>query len=102
MSSHSKSPWGWGLREFGYHMVFKGDGEGISCRQQSIKVGGGGLKLTANQMGIIKIFIGGGGGGNQINFFVTKPKFTSPFQTVNNNQSPRDLCKDILTLVAGI
>ena len=68
MSSHSKSPWGWGLREFGYHMVFKGDGEGISCRQQSIKVGGGGLKLTANQMGIIK----------------------------------RDLCKDILTLVAGI
>ena len=61
--------------------------------------------MTANQMGIIKIFIGGGGGGgggNQINFFVTKPKFTSPFQTVNNNQSPRDLCKDILTLVAGI
>ena len=83
-------------------MVFKGDGEGISCRQQSIKVGGGGLKLTANQMGIIKIFIGGGGGGKQINFFVTKPKFTSPFQTVNNNQSPRDLCKDILTLLAGI
>lgn len=41
MSSHSKSPWGWGLREFGDHMVFKGDGEGISCRQQSIKVGGG-------------------------------------------------------------
>ena len=82
--------------------MFKGDGEGISCRQQSIKVGGGGgLKLTANQMGIIKIFIGGGG-GNQINFFVTKPKFTSPFQTVNNNQSLRDLCKDILTLVAGI
>ena len=87
MSSHSKSPWGWGLREFGDHMVFKGDGEGISCRQQSIKVGGG-LKLTANQMGIIRIFIGGGG-GNQINFVVTKPKFTSPFQTVNNNQSPR-------------
>ena len=27
------------------------------------KGGGGGLKLTANQMGIIKIFIGGGGGG---------------------------------------
>ena len=101
MSSHSKSPWGRGLREFGYHMVFKGDGEGISCRQQSIKVGGGGLKLTANQMGIIKIFIGGVG-GNQINFFVTKPKFISPFQTVNNNQSPRDLCTDILTLVAGI
>lgn len=96
MTSHSKSPWGWGLREFGDHMVFKGDGEGISC----IKVGGG-LKLTANQMGIIRIFIGGGG-GNQINFVVTKPKFTSPFQTVNNNQSPRDLCKDILTLVAGI
>ena len=65
MSSHSKSPWGWGLREFGDHMVFKGDGEGISCRQQSIKVGGGGLKLTANQMGIIKIFIGGGGGGEK-------------------------------------
>ena len=45
--------------------MFKGDGEGISCRQQSIKVGGrgGGLKLTANQMGIIRIFIGGGGGG---------------------------------------
>ena len=84
-------------------MVFKGDGEGISCRQQSIKVGGGGLKLTANQMGIRRIFIGGGGGGrNQINFVVTKPKFTSPFQTVNNNQSPRDLCTDILTLVAGI
>ena len=61
MSSHSKSPWGWGLREFGDHMVFKGDGEGISCRQQSIKVGGG-LKLTANQMGIIRIFIGGGEG----------------------------------------
>ena len=61
MSNHSKSPWGWGLREFGDHMVFKGDGEGISCRQQSIKVGGGGLKLTANQMGIIRIFIGGGG-----------------------------------------
>ena len=101
VSSHSKSPWGWGLREFGDHMVFKGDGEGISCRQQSIKVGGG-LKLTANQMGIIRIFIGGGGGGNQINFVVTKPKFTSPFQTVNNNQSPRDLCTDILTLVAGI
>ena len=100
MTSHSKSPWGWGLREFGDYMVFKGDGEGISCRQQSIKVGGGGLKLTANQMGIIRIFIGGG--GNQINFVVTKPKFTSPFQTVNNNQSPRDLCTDILTLVAGI
>ena len=63
MTSHSKSPWGWGLREFGDYMVFKGDGEGISCRQQSIKVGGGGLKLTANQMGIIRIFIGGGGGG---------------------------------------
>ena len=64
------------------------------------KGGGGGLKLTANQMGIIRIFIGGG--GDQINFVVTKPKFTSPFQTVNNNQSPRDLCTDILTLVAGI
>ena len=63
---------------------------------------GGGLKLTANQMGIRRIFIGGGGGGNQINFVVTKPKFTSPFQTVNNNQSPKDLCTDILTLVAGI
>ena len=65
------------------------------------KGGGGGLKLTANQMGIIKIFIGGGG-RNQVNFVVTKPKFTSPFQKVNNNQSPRDLCTDILTLVAGI
>ena len=42
-------------------MVFKGDGEGISCRQQSIKVGGGGLKLTANQMGIRTILIGGWG-----------------------------------------
>ena len=66
------------------------------------KGGGGGLKLTANQMGIRTILIGGGGGRNQVNFVVTKPKFTSPFQTVNNNQSPRDLCTDILTLVAGI
>ena len=51
MSSHSKSPWGWGLREFGYHMVFKGDGEGISCRQQSIKVGGGGVKIDCQSDG---------------------------------------------------
>ena len=84
-------------------MVFKGDGEGISCRQQSIKVGGGGVKIDCQTDGDQKnIYRRGGGGRNQINFFVTKPKFTSPFQTVNNNQSPRDLCKDILTLVAGI
>ena len=96
MTSHSKSPWGWGLREFGDHMVFKGDGEGISC----IKVGGG-VKIDCQSDGDHKN-IYRRGGGNQINFVVTKPKFTSPFQTVNNNQSPRDLCKDILTLVAGI
>ena len=101
MTSHSKSPWGWGLREFGDHMVFKGDGEGISCRQQSIKVGGG-VKIDCQSDGDHKNIYRRGGGGNQINFVVTKPKFTSPFQTVNNNQSPRDLCKDILTLVAGI
>ena len=102
MSSHSKSPWGWGLREFGDHMVFKGDGEGISCRQQSIKVGGGGVKIDCQSDGDHKNIYRRGGRGNQINFVVTKPKFTSPFQTVNNNQSPRDLCTDILTLVAGI
>ena len=78
MSSHSKSPWGLGLREFGYHMVFKGDGEGISCRQQSIKVGGGGLKLTANQMGIIRIFIGGGGGGESDKFCRDQTKIHQP------------------------
>ena len=83
--------------------MFKGDGEGISCRQQSIKVGGGGgVKIDCQSDGDHKNIYRRGGGGNQINFFVTKPKFTSPFQTVNNNQSLRDLCKDILTLVAGI
>ena len=82
--------------------MFKGDGEGISCRQQSIKVGGGGVEIDCQSDGDHKNIYRRGGRGNQINFVVTKPKFTSPFQTVNNNQSPRDLCKDILTLVAGI
>ena len=63
MSSHSKSPWGWGLREFGDHMVFKGDGEGISCRQQSIKVGrGGGVKIDCQSDGDQKNIYRRGGG----------------------------------------
>ena len=62
MTSHSKSPWGWGLREFGYHMVFKGDGEGISCRQQSIKVGGGGVKIDCQSDGDQKNIYRRGGG----------------------------------------
>ena len=64
--------------------------------------GGGGVKIDCQSDGDHKNIYRRGGGGNQINFVVTKPKFTSPFQTVNNNQSPRDLCKDILTLAAGI
>ena len=61
MSNHSKSPWGWGLREFGDHMVFKGDGEGISCRQQSIKVGGG-VKIDCQSDGDHKNIYRRGGG----------------------------------------
>ena len=70
MSSHSKSPWGLGLREFGYHMVFKGDGEGISCRQQSIKVGGGGGKIDCQSDGDQKnIYRRGGGEGEESDKF---------------------------------
>ena len=42
------------------------------------KGGGGGLKLTANQMGIIKIFIGGGGGGKSDKFFRDQTKIHQP------------------------
>ena len=38
---------------------------------------GGGLKLTANQMGIIKIFIGGGGGESD-KFFRDQTKIHQP------------------------
>ena len=41
------------------------------------KGGGGGLKLTANQMGIIKIFIGGGGGKSD-KFFRDQTKIHQP------------------------
>ena len=77
MFSHSKSPWGWGLREFGYHMVFKGDGEGISCRQQSIKVGGG-VKIDCQSDGDHKNIYRRGGGGKSDKFFRDQTKIHQP------------------------
>ena len=77
MSNHSKSPWGWGLREFGDHMVFKGGGEGISCRRQSIKVGGG-VKIDCQSDGDHKNIYRRGGGGESDKFCRDQTKIHQP------------------------
>ena len=80
-TSHYLSPGGWGGGGAGDiggywwdHTVFRGSEGGISRRQHSTE-GGGYVKLTANEGGIIGTLQSLGSSGN---FFVTKPTSYKP------------------------